>query len=58
MNHVLNQTWTFLREDCQTFGRIQDGWWPGVLDLRYLRRLTSRLSRWLSAAQGGIRCVG
>lgn len=31
--------------DCQTFGRIQDGWWPGVLDLRYLRRLTSRLSR-------------
>eukprot|EP00435_Cladocopium_sp_Y103_P017724 s2155_g4.t1 len=31
--------------DCQKFGPIQDGWWPGVLDLRYLRRLTSRLSR-------------
>lgn len=31
--------------DCQSFGLIQDGWWPGILDLRWLRRLTTRLTR-------------
>ncbi|CAK9097251.1 unnamed protein product [Durusdinium trenchii] len=37
--------------DCNRFGNIQDGWWPGVLDLRWLRRLTSRLSRKRAAWQ-------
>eukprot|EP00913_Durusdinium_trenchii_P019495 g18326.t1 len=38
-------------QDCNRFGNIQDGWWPGVLDLRWLRRLTSRLSRKRAAWQ-------
>ena len=38
--------------DCKSFGLIQDGWWPGVLDLRWLRRLTTRLTRHLGVILG------
>eukprot|EP00434_Breviolum_minutum_P003910 symbB.v1.2.003437.t1/scaffold195.1/size274553/8 len=31
--------------DCQSFGPINDGWWPGILDLHALRRFTTRLAR-------------
>ena len=35
----------FVCEDCQSFGPINDGWWPGILDLHALRRFTTRLAR-------------
>ena len=45
-----------LREDCQSFGPISEGWWPGVLDLHSLRRFTTRLARrglWVGGVVSG-----